>query len=56
MKLKSAFHWGALDTFSLAFRKGEGNNDLKALEGKTILLGSAAWQIDRRPDARRPRR
>jgi len=44
MKLKSAFHWGALDTFSLAFRKGEGNNDLKALEGKTILLGSAAWQ------------
>jgi NitT/TauT family transport system substrate-binding protein len=44
MKLKSAFHWGALDTFSLAFRKGEGSNDLKKLEGKTILLGSAAWQ------------
>jgi len=44
MKLKSAFHWGALDTFSLAFRKGEGTNDLKKLEGKTILLGSAAWQ------------
>ncbi|MDC9823314.1 ABC transporter substrate-binding protein [Devosia sp. ZB163] len=44
MKLKSAFHWGALDTFSLAFRKGEGTNDLKQLEGKTILLGSAAWQ------------
>lgn len=44
MKLKSVFHWGALDTFSLAFRKGEGSNDLKALEGKTILLGSAAWQ------------
>jgi NitT/TauT family transport system substrate-binding protein len=44
MKLKSVFHWGALDTCSLAFRKGEGNNDLKALEGKTILLGSAAWQ------------
>jgi NitT/TauT family transport system substrate-binding protein len=44
MKLKSAFHWGALDTFSLAFRKGEGSNDLKQLEGKTILLGSAAWQ------------
>ena len=44
MKLKSAFHWGALDTFSLAFRKGEGTNDLKTLEGKTILLGSAAWQ------------
>ncbi len=44
MKLKSAFHWGARDTFSLAFRKGEGSNDLKKLEGKTILLGSAAWQ------------
>ena len=44
MKLKSAFHMGALDTFSLAFRKGEGSTDLKKLEGKTILLGSAAWQ------------
>ena len=44
MKLKSAFHMGAKDTFSLAFRKGEGTNDLKTLEGKTILLGSAAWQ------------
>ncbi|MBN8995315.1 MAG: ABC transporter substrate-binding protein [Rhizobiales bacterium] len=44
MKLKSAFHMGARDTFSLAFRKGEGTNDLKKLEGKTILLGSAAWQ------------
>lgn len=44
MKLKSAFHMGALDTFSIAFRKGEGSNDLKKLEGKTFLLGSAAWQ------------
>lgn len=44
MKLKSVFHMGARDTFSLAFRKGEGTNDLKQLEGKTILLGSAAWQ------------
>ena len=44
MKLKSVFHMGARDTFSLAFRKGEGTNDLKTLEGKTILLGSAAWQ------------
>ena len=44
MNLKSAYHWGALDTFSLAFRKGEGTNDLKSLEGKTILLGSAAWE------------
>lgn len=26
------------------FSKGEGSNDLTKLEGKTILLGSAAWQ------------
>ncbi|WP_226781204.1 ABC transporter substrate-binding protein [Oceaniglobus trochenteri] len=44
MDLTSVFHMGALDTFSIAFRKGEGVNDLKQLEGKTILLGSAAWQ------------
>src|SRR5690606_36678606 len=44
MALKSVFHMGARDTFSLAFRKGEGRADLKDLEGKTILLGSAAWQ------------
>ena len=44
MKLKSVFHMGALDTFGFAFRKGEGANDLKTLEGKTILLGSAGWQ------------
>jgi NitT/TauT family transport system substrate-binding protein len=44
MKLKSVFHMGALDTFSLAFRPGDGFNDLKKLEGKTVLLGSAAWQ------------
>jgi NitT/TauT family transport system substrate-binding protein len=44
MQLKSVFHMGARDTFSLAFRKGEGTNNLKELEGKTILLGSAAWQ------------
>jgi NitT/TauT family transport system substrate-binding protein len=44
MKLKSVFHEAAKDTFSIAFRKGEGSNDLKKLEGKTILLGSAAWQ------------
>lgn len=44
MKLKSVFHMGARDTFSFAFRKGEGLKDLKGLEGKTVLLGSAAWQ------------
>jgi NitT/TauT family transport system substrate-binding protein len=44
MDLVSVWHMGARDTFSFAFRKGEGSNDLKQLEGKTILLGSAAWQ------------
>jgi NitT/TauT family transport system substrate-binding protein len=44
MDLMSVFHMGALDTFSIAFRKGEGSTNLKDLEGKTILLGSAAWQ------------
>jgi NitT/TauT family transport system substrate-binding protein len=44
MKLKSVFHMGARDTFSLAFRKGEGPADINGIEGKTILLGSAAWQ------------
>ena len=44
MALTSVFHMGALDTFSLAFRKGEGPADIKDVEGKTILLGSAAWQ------------
>lgn len=44
MKLVSVFHMGARDTFSIAFRKGEGVKDLKELEGKTMLLGSAAWQ------------
>jgi NitT/TauT family transport system substrate-binding protein len=44
MALKSVFHMGARDTFSIAFRRGEGVADLKGLEGKTILLGSAAWQ------------
>lgn len=44
MKLRSVFHMGARDTFSLAFRKGEGPADIKGIEGKTILLGSAAWQ------------
>ena len=44
MDLKSVFHWGPRDTFSLAFRRGEGPADIKEIEGKTILLGSAAWQ------------
>ena len=56
MKLKSVFHMGALDTFSLAFRPGEGFNDLKKIEGKTVLLGSAAWQSIVDPMLGRPGR
>lgn len=44
MDLVSVFGSGNLDLFNIAFRKGEGVQDLKQLEGKTILLGSAAWQ------------
>jgi NitT/TauT family transport system substrate-binding protein len=44
MGLVSIFGTGYLDLFNIAFRKGEGMTDLKDLEGKTVLLGSAAWQ------------
>lgn len=44
MDLVSVFGSGFLDLFNIAFRKGEGVQDLKQLEGKTVLLGSAAWQ------------
>lgn len=44
MGLVSVFGTGYLDLFNIAFRKGEGMTDLKGLEGKTVLLGSAAWQ------------
>lgn len=44
MGLVSIFGTGYLDLFNIAFRKGEGMDDLKGLEGKTVLLGSAAWQ------------
>ena len=44
MGLVSIFGTGYLDLFNIAFRKGEGMADLRGLEGKTVLLGSAAWQ------------
>lgn len=44
MDLVSVYGSGALDLFNIAFRKGEGVKDLKKLAGKTVLLGSAAWQ------------
>lgn len=43
MDLVSVFNMGAVDVFNFAFRPGEGVKDLKELEGKTVLLGSAAW-------------
>jgi NitT/TauT family transport system substrate-binding protein len=39
----SAFEMGAYDVFNFAFRKGEGTDDLKTLEGKTIVVGHDAW-------------
>lgn len=44
MDLVSIYGSGARDLFNIAFRKGEGVKDLKQLAGKTVLLGSAAWQ------------
>jgi NitT/TauT family transport system substrate-binding protein len=42
--LVSVWHMGAYDVFDFAFRKGEKPADVKELEGKTMLLGSAGWQ------------
>ena len=42
--LVSVFHMGGSDVFDFAFRKGEAPQGLKALEGKTVVLGSAGWQ------------
>lgn len=44
MDLVSIYGSGAYDLFNFAFRKGQGVKDLKQLAGKTVLLGSAAWQ------------
>ncbi|HLW90917.1 MAG TPA: ABC transporter substrate-binding protein [Roseiarcus sp.] len=44
LDLVSVWNMGAVDVFDFAFRKGQGAKDLKDLQGKTILLGSAAWQ------------
>ena len=42
--LVSVFQMGGADVFDFAFRKGEAPADIKGLEGKTIVLGSAGWQ------------
>lgn len=44
MPLKSAFHMGAYDVFSFAFRKGQKPAAATDLKGKKILLGSIGWQ------------
>jgi NitT/TauT family transport system substrate-binding protein len=40
----SVFEMGGADVFDFAFRKGQVPKDVKGLEGKTVLLGSAGWQ------------
>lgn len=42
--LVSAFQMGGADVFDFAFRPGEAPADIKGIEGKTIVLGSAGWQ------------
>jgi len=42
--LVSVFEMGGADVFDFAFRKGDAPADIKGLEGKTIVLGSAGWQ------------
>jgi len=42
--LVSVFQMGGADVFDFAFRKGEAPADIKGIEGKTIVLGSAGWQ------------
>lgn len=42
--LVSAFEMGGADVFDFAFRKGEAPDDIKGIEGMTIVLGSAGWQ------------
>lgn len=42
--LVSVFQMGGGDVFDFAFRKGEAPADIKGIEGKTIVLGSAGWQ------------
>src|SRR5690242_20813911 len=44
MPIVSVFEMGGADVFDFAFRKGETPKDVKGLEGKTVLLGSAGWQ------------
>src|SRR4051812_30916788 len=40
----SVFEMGGADVFDFAFGKGEAPADIKGLEGKTVVLGSAGWQ------------
>lgn len=49
IEVVSVFHEVAQDTFNFAFRKGEMPADLKELEGKTMVLGDAGWQLITNP-------
>jgi NitT/TauT family transport system substrate-binding protein len=44
MPLVSVFQLGGADPFDLAFRKGQRPAGLKALEGKSIVLGALDWR------------
>jgi len=43
LPIVSVFNMGAYDVFDFAFRKGEATDDLKTLEGKTIVVGHDSW-------------
>src|SRR5579884_77175 len=45
----SVFDEVAEETFDFAFRKGEMPSSLKELEGKTIVLGDAGWELITNP-------
>jgi NitT/TauT family transport system substrate-binding protein len=41
----SVFQMGAYDVFDFAFRQGEAVEDLRELEGGTIIIGDASWEF-----------
>lgn len=49
VEVVSVFHQVPQETFNFAFRRGELVEDLKELEGKTIVLGDAGWQLITNP-------
>ena len=49
VEVVSVFHQVPQETFNFAFRRGELVEDLKQLEGKTVVLGDAGWQLITNP-------